>query len=245
MKVFKRILVLILACSYLVGFSQPIDSMQDSLAVINQTDAQGKKQGRWLKADDRGVKKYEGQFKDDVPFGKFTYFYENGKVKVVSDIFDQGNSSFTVTYYENRKKMAEGWYSNREKDSLWSYFNIRGELVSEEFYRDRTKNGEWKLFYKNGQVSEIINYSNDLEHGPWLQFYKDGKTKLESHFNNGVLEGGSRFYYKDGILKVAGKYRDGLKTGKWEYFTRESELQRIELYENGTLVKDEILIELE
>ena len=245
MKIYKIILIFVLACLYLAGFSQTVVAPQDSSTTINQTDAQGRKQGRWIKSDKRGVKKYEGQFKDDTPFGQFTYFFENGKIKAVSDIFDKGNSSSTITYYENGKKMAEGWYKNREKDSLWSYFNKWGELVSQEFYRDKIMNGEWKLFYKNGQVSEIITYIDDLKHGAWLQYYKDGTTKLEAHFDANELNGNAKFYFINGKLKTNGEYLDGLKNGKWEFYTSDSELQRIEIYENGSLLKEEVFIEVE
>src|SRR5687768_5419253 len=44
----------------------------------NTTDAQGRKQGAWKKLDEQGTVIYVGQFKDDKPYGLFTYFDTEG-----------------------------------------------------------------------------------------------------------------------------------------------------------------------
>ncbi len=61
--------------------------------TMNQTDSKGRKQGPWRKLE-RGVLKYEGQFRDDKPVGTFTYYYDNKSIKAVSH-FESGGTGVT------------------------------------------------------------------------------------------------------------------------------------------------------
>ena len=65
----KSILTFLLIVAYSVSFAQ------------NKKDSQGRKQGEWKKAyKDVQVYQYIGQFKNDKPYGEFTYFYKSGNV---------------------------------------------------------------------------------------------------------------------------------------------------------------------
>ena len=45
----------------------------------NITDAKGFKQGKWVGTFESGKTRYEGSFKDNLPFGTFVYYYESGE----------------------------------------------------------------------------------------------------------------------------------------------------------------------
>ena len=76
---------------------------------INVKDKTGKKQGVWKKYEN-GQMVYEGQFKDDVPYGTFKYYHSNGKLKSVTE-FQQGvHKVKTTIYHENGHKASEGAY---------------------------------------------------------------------------------------------------------------------------------------
>ena len=57
------------------------------LMAQNITDSKGLKQGEWRKVDANGKVIYEGRFKDNIPQGVFTYYYEDGKHSVETYIF--------------------------------------------------------------------------------------------------------------------------------------------------------------
>ena len=46
--------------------------------IINKTDEQGLKQGKWKKLYRHGVTAYEGQFINDIEYGTFNYYYDDG-----------------------------------------------------------------------------------------------------------------------------------------------------------------------
>ena len=55
-----------------------------SIGQLNQVDAKGKKQGEWGKLyEGSRVFEYKGQFVNDKPVGKFTYYYPSSKVKAI------------------------------------------------------------------------------------------------------------------------------------------------------------------
>ena len=41
---------------------------------INNVDAKGYKQGIWTKTHDNGSVRYQGQFRDNIPYGIFNYY---------------------------------------------------------------------------------------------------------------------------------------------------------------------------
>ena len=45
-------------------------------AQVNHTDQKGQKQGKWVKTYESGKKRYEGYFKNNIPVGTFTYYFE-------------------------------------------------------------------------------------------------------------------------------------------------------------------------
>ena len=49
--------------------------------TINQTDANGLRQGYWIKKYDDGAKKAEGYFKDGKQIGDFSHYYPTGALQ--------------------------------------------------------------------------------------------------------------------------------------------------------------------
>src|SRR5688572_8816928 len=82
----------------------------------NKTDAKGRKQGYWEKANDKNVLLYTGNFKDNKPVGEFVFYYPSGKVKSVVNHAPDGKTSRARIYYESGKLMSYGRYTSQKKD---------------------------------------------------------------------------------------------------------------------------------
>jgi antitoxin component YwqK of YwqJK toxin-antitoxin module len=207
--------------------------------TVNQTDAFGKKQGYWRKADSSGGKVYEGHFRNGIPYGEFRYYYPDGKQKAVSVVSDSGRFSRTTSYFKNGWKMAEGNYRNEKKDSLWKFYSeIDGTMVSEEFYKDGKKDGIAKTYYPgDGQVAETVTWKNGIKEGSWREFYSDGKIKINGTYKAGEKDGNFKAFYESGDIMVIGWYVNGHTQGTWNYFTPKGTLQKMETYKDGVLMK--------
>ena len=205
---------------------------------INQKDEQGRKQGVWKKKNVSGRIIYEGGFLDDKPFGEFKYYYDDGGLKAVSKFEKNESISYTVFYHPNGKIMANGKFINEKKDSIWNFYRQSDELlVSKDNYFDGKIHGKSISYYPNGIIAEIINYNEGIKQGAWVKYFQDGSIQLEGNYVNDDIEGKYRIYYPGEILKTLGEYKKSLKHGEWKYYSILKELEKIEIYEDGKIVK--------
>lgn len=196
------------------------------------TDANGRKQGYWKKKDPSGKLLYEGEFKDDKPVGKFKYYYPNDTVKAILNF--RSNGTYAQLYHMNGKKMAAGKYSSKEiKDSIWSYFDEAGVLISKDSYKAGKKNGLCLVYLPDGKISEEKNYKEDKLHGDFKEYFDGVNLRSKGTYLDGQLDGRTVYYYPNGTEVAAGYHRNGLKTGPWIYRTETGKVREKELYRNG------------
>jgi len=211
-----RILLLLLVS--LSAFSQ------NSKEEFNQLDENGKKQGTWHKYHPGdSILRYEGQFRDDQPYGKFTHFFIDGKVKVVLT-YSSPDRAFARNYYPDGTLMAVGAYENQQKDSTWVYYDFYGSKISEENYITGKRYGYWRKYFPNGKLMQEIYYENDLETGTIKQYFSTGILYREAIYFEGGLEGDAAFYHENGILHHEGKYHRDAKTGIWKSYDEDGQL---------------------
>lgn len=208
--------------------------------TINRMDNRNRKQGFWKKTDKNGKKIYEGQFRDDIPYGEFRYYYPEGKLKAISKFYDNGIQSFTITYFNNGFKMAEGRFINEKRDSLWKFYSeYDGKLVAEEMYLDGKKNGLSRTFYAGEGVAEILTWEEDSREGNWEQYFSDGKLKIKGTYKKNENEGEVTAYYPSGKVLYSGYYHNGFRIGTWTYYDVKGNIEKREYYKDGMMVKEE------
>lgn len=224
-----------------IGFGQ-------TQGEINTTDSKGRKQGKWVKLHEGTKKKrYEGVFKNDIPTGKFTYFYLTGEVSAVTDFQDNSKIAYTRMYHLNGKVMAAGKFTDQKKDSIWLSFNDRNEIISKENYVDGKLNGENIVYYPSdpakGKVKryEITNYEAGLKHGDWIQFFSSGTVKAEGLYKDGNFDGKVKWYFSNGKVEIAGYYKHAVKYGFWKFYEDDGTFKKKVYYRNGQVIEDDVL----
>ena len=213
----------------------------------NKLDSKGRKQGKWVKFHEGTKKKrYVGTFNNDIPIGKFTYYYLTGEVSAVTEFMNE-ITAHTRMYHLNGKVMAAGKYTNQMKDSTWLSFNDRREIIGKENYVAGKLDGESILYYPSdpskGKVIryEITNYEAGLKHGKWIQFYDSGQTKAEGVYKDGNLDGRVKWLYASGKIEIDGYYKHAVKNGFWKYYENDGELRRKVYYRNGSVIEGDVL----
>jgi antitoxin component YwqK of YwqJK toxin-antitoxin module len=185
----------------------------------NMVDAAGKKQGKWKKMDEQGTCIYVGQFKNDKPYGIFTYFDTDGKKMTEMNFLDGGPVAYGKMYSVSGKLQAQGKYVNQQKDSVWTFYTEDGLLLSQERYKNGKKDGKSVTYYPGTkQAAEVTYFKNGLEDSVWVQYYEDGKKKGEGNYKNGNYNGRAVWYFQDGKINIIGNYVNGLKDGNWVYY---------------------------
>ncbi|MFA8299481.1 MAG: toxin-antitoxin system YwqK family antitoxin [Hyphomicrobiales bacterium] len=208
----------------------------------NYIDSKGKRQGAWKGYDPMGALKFVGQFKDDKPYGKFTYYYTNGKTKAVTQFAPNGKDATTELFHKNGVIMARGKYLNQQREGEWRFYSdYDSALISTEHYIDGKREGKIITYYpESGNIAEEINYKDDWEEGPFKRFFDSGQVKAEGQYVRGRQVGVVKHYYADGKVSIQGQYQKGLKSGIWSFYDEKGELWKKDKYKNGRLIDSKI-----
>jgi len=203
----------------------------------NKVDAAGKKQGHWIKYDDNHKKIYDGNFVNDVPTGKFTYYYDTGIPWAITVFMKNGTVAYTKHYNSGGKIAGEGKYINQKKDSLWKFYNEDTILISTENYINGVKNGTCKVFYTNGQIAEEKTWKNGKLNGPCKKYFSNGQLKYSGQYIDDRVEGNVTYYFASGKIDGVGVYKGDLKEGVWKYYNEDGKERRTDKYINGRMVQ--------
>ena len=207
---------------------------QDGGAKVNVTDVSGLKQGPWIKYfPDSKVVRYRGQFRDNKPYGEFTYYYfPGGEVKTVMKYSSPERAS-VKSLYKDGHLMATGVYHDEAKDSTWTYYNMYGEKVSVEYYIRGKRYGNSLKFHHNGNLLEEVYFENDLENGPYREYYENGVLAKKGTYVHGSLEGEVVFYHPNGQVYYSGIYHKDVKDGIWITYNDRGEVTDKRQYIRG------------
>jgi len=217
---------------------------------INKTNSNGKKQGKWIENYESSSKKrYEGQFDNGTPYGQFIFWYENGRKRAIMNYSQNGIIARTTYFFDDGKKMGEGKYINKEKDSVWVYYDD-GMISYRETYKKGMLHGERTIYYVKSNVNTMIeipkervyireHYVNNQRHGTYEEFYLEGAKKVEGKYVDGNKEGSFTYYYSNGKFEKIEHYKYAVKHGAFLYFDESGKQLGKVFYDRGTLLESE------
>lgn len=206
---------------------------------VNQTDANGLKQGHWEKTYSNGAIRYQGQFKDNHPYGEFKYYFPSGNISALSVYSEDGNIVHTKTFHLDGKPLAEGKFVHQKKDSIWNFYSdIDGKLVAKESYLNDLKNGKAIIYFPStGKPAEITFYKNGLKDGEWLKYFPNDSVYIHGFYLKDTLEGTYKVYDSYGNLQIDGNYMKGLQNGLWTTYDSTGKVLYKQLFKLGVLKK--------
>lgn len=210
--------------------------------VINQTDKNGLRQGRWSKHYPNGRLMYEGFFSDGKPSGEWKRFHENGALKAVMNY--KADSAYTSLYDESGKLIAEGLYINELKSGLWILYH-GDRKIAEENFTGGFKNGSCRKYYPTGELLEETEWLNGQQAGKSRFFFNDGKPYLEFMYAGGKRNGYCISYFPSGAMELDAFYKNDLKHNDWNYYNENGTLLYTLKYQEGRLLNPEVLDSLE
>ena len=80
--------------------------------------------------------------------------------------------------------IEQGYYKNNLKDSLWTYYNILGNVRLQGSYLNGIKNGYWKIYVfpaNKPVITEEGNYDLDKRVGVWI--FRNWKDSLDNKYD--------------------------------------------------------------
>ena len=213
-----------------VGLSMSLFAQND----FNKVDKKGYKQGKWKKLYRSGQTYYEGEFKDNYEIGEFLYYYSSGVLKTRNTFSNEGKRCISEGFFESGKPMYKGIYLNKQKDSVWNYFQEKtGKIITEQQYAKGERTGIWYTFNEKGDTVEFTTWKNDKKNGAWYSIYANGY--VEATYKDSKLEGLYKDYYVDGKIKEQGYYSNGEKDSGWDYYAENGSKLRFESWREGVM----------
>jgi antitoxin component YwqK of YwqJK toxin-antitoxin module len=196
---------------------------------------------------------------DEAPRNGFVqFFYPGGQLSSEGIMREGKPDGYWISYYATGIKKSEGKYTNFLLDSIWTFYDNKGDTLQKISYMFGKKNGYYTVFgYENrkqGREHGVIKskelYVNDKREG--VSYYYDdmGRLRKEVSFVNGKRQGLSReydengtvvslLYYHDGYLtdkeEINRADKNGLKQGVWKEFYPDGKIKTERTYRNDML----------
>ncbi len=236
MRMIKKILllnifILLFVCVNAQNVGQPGND-----SIINYTDIQGNKQGKWIRKYDKDHIAYTATFKNNWLVGEYKRYYASGALKADILYNMDGSVGYAKLYWDNGKLMAKGKYVQQHiKDSVWEYYGTDGVLMAKETYVNGVLNGMSCSYFRNGNYSKTAPYVKGKINGVYKEYIETGLCRLEITYSNGVRQGPLNVYYDDGHQYLKANYDKDLAHGKWTIYFRNGKVDRELEYDHGEL----------
>ena len=160
--------------------------------------------------------------KDSLYYIKYPYAIE-GNWKVYYDI--KMKHLLLESDFINDTCTMKQYYLNGNKNRIL-IISRKGHLI---------KDVSW---YPSGQLMCEIDYMKEVI--PIVKYYPNGNKRVEYINDGGYIIGNYKEWYNNKVLKTIGKFNNSNnKHGIWKLYKETGELEKIEEYDNGELIKEE------
>jgi antitoxin component YwqK of YwqJK toxin-antitoxin module len=140
----------------------------------------------------------------------------------------------------------------KQKDGIWyastpdkpftgeaaSYYASGAPEAKKSFAAGKV-DGLWIEWYEDGRKRYEGTWKDGVPQGKSSRWYPSGQVKLEEEHVMGTLNGVQREYYEDGQKKSERPYVDGQPYGTWTFWNAEGRKEKVEIYQDGALVRTE------
>jgi antitoxin component YwqK of YwqJK toxin-antitoxin module len=181
-------------------------------------------------------------------FGKWKFYYRDGKLEEKCNYYDGRLNGEVKQYYPNGNKKFKGYFYLGVPDSLFKVYHLNGELAEEGlFYSIPDSIRESPLSYWS-----IIEYIEPKKVGTWKSYYESGKPWKELHHKPGdTLEYLMKFFDREGTMQVSGGnglikefstlgkprmelgYKNGLRDGVYKQWNANNTLREEGAYKDN------------
>lgn len=208
----------------------------------NKIDEQGRKQGEWAKKYPNGRYMYVAKFVDNKPVDTLKRYSDNGNLSMYQIFYPTNDSCHVVVFNENGGKESEGNYYREQKDGIWHFFDVKGNIIAKTPYSMGYINGASITYYPTGEVLDVIHYEKDVQHGDWTRYYKSGAIQIKASYYKGKQHGHYKVINDNGDVSIEGVYNQGKQIGEWKVLDIDTRKHVIMKYDNnGNLLnKDEL-----
>lgn len=190
--------------------------------------------------------------------GYAKFYYPGGQLSSEGLMRDGKPDGHWITYYPTGIKKSEGKRTNFLLDSVWTFYDNKGDTLQKISYMFGKKNGYFVVYGYEGlkeglDFGVVVSrelYVNDNREGLSYYYYNNGKLKSEVSFVNGKKQGLSKEYSEEGLITTLNYFHNGTLTdseeinryddngeqhGVWKEFYLDGKLATEKNFRNGVL----------
>lgn len=183
--------------------------------------------------------------------GKWTFYYENGSLKFVSNYhcgFKQGSFITYRTdgilkhsefYHEGSLITEREYHENGTLKLFTQYTYVYDENIDDGRYVVSYVQTEFRADSTLKSSKEVSDYDEDNEKGIYKEYYPNGFLKFSEELIEDFREGVYREFYDNGNKKHEGRYVDEERVEKHYYYNRKRETTKIESWDTDKLIRTE------
>ena len=177
--------------------------------------------GKYYEWWPNGSKKVDGTYRFGLMYGRWKFFFENGKILSAGSYSDgKGHSSIDLVNAIPKEGIS----------GLWTFWNREGRKVEEGYYnKNGTEKGNWAFWDLDGKkrLGKKIDYETFKNIGSFKHldgvFLVTGPidgantvyTQAHGAIRNGKLDGAWTFWDNDGLLSAKKHYDGGIPRGQY------------------------------
>jgi antitoxin component YwqK of YwqJK toxin-antitoxin module len=174
--------------------------------------------------------------------GPFQEFNSDGKLAKKGNYLDDNFHGIVVFNGPNGTKAKEGKFEKGKKEGEWSYFAPSGQLEAKVMFKNdkegekKYANGTFDFYYPNEIPKAEYTYRNFLLEGKFVEYFEIGHFEKLPASEEDKAEG---IIYREQLvgtqIKRKGSYVKGQLHGEVISFDIGGAIEKIEIYEMGTL----------
>lgn len=225
-----------------------------------------KKDSLWQYFNDRELLVLEETYAQNELHGAQRKYYQNAQLGEETNYNYGEKHGVWQKFFDNGKPWLEATYNDGNLDGAFKIYTEKGKTKTQGKYALGLRVGTWLMFNANGSVRTQDSYANGVlkkqkyENGEFREYYDNEIPKSVSNYKRGKLNGEYKAFYEMGEwvqrkipgklggpdeieeqlvgtqVKVKGWYNEGKLNGKSHHYKADGSVDRIEEWENGTLI---------
>ena len=178
-------------------------------------------------------KRFEGNYVADKYSGKWTYYYNNGKMESAGEYNSKGlKQGKWLNYYENETVAEEEEYDNGKLNGVYKKFTRDGKLVEEFIYKNDILQ-QFKQYDIAGK--EIASGKREKKELNVVMFHPDGTKRREGRVYDNAPEGEWKDYDRNGTLTTLMQYKAGILNGEMTGYHENGKIKYKVNYTSGEM----------
>ncbi|WP_435412982.1 tetratricopeptide repeat protein [Psychroserpens mesophilus] len=181
------------------------------------------------------VTKWFGIFNENAN-SKLTHYYYEGVFQGEGEE-KNGVSIGDWTFYNNNGQLSsKGFYNNKgERENEWTWYHDNGAVREIAIYKDGKLNGKNKLYYDDGKPYILANSKNDDYDGEYKYYINKGGLKQKKYYKEGKLDGKYLAFFDVGesLIEFEADYKEDIIVGDFKEYYANGDLYSTIQFENN------------